>query len=59
MVYRQGGAQYGSDGRGVARWNRIEKQAKRRSAGLWAAKGAAVDPAAYKKREREKKSKGR
>jgi|MDSY01.2.fsa_nt_gb micrococcal nuclease len=59
VVYRQGGAQYGSDGRGVARWNRIEKQAKRRSAGLWAAKGAAVDPAAYKKREREKKSKGR
>ena len=57
-VYRQGGAQYDSDG-GVAKWDKIEAKAKRQGKGIWAAGSAAVDPAAYKRAQKQQGGTGR
>ena len=52
-VYRQGGAQYDSGDRGVARWDKLEAKAKSQGKGIWAAGSAAVDPAAYKRAQKK------
>ena len=46
-------AQYDGNG-GVSRWDKIEAKAKRKGRGIWAAGSAAVDPAAYKRAQKEK-----
>jgi len=46
VVYRQGHAQYGSQG--LQKWNEIENDAKTRKVGIWSLGADYESPAAYK-----------